>query len=363
VIDGRRPLNWARRVVAGMAQGVALPPSPAERTEEPQARSQGRFRIRRFDADRIDEELTWADALAATPSRRQLLWIDVEERLEADEADALAAAFGLSDRTRETLMTPGSRPLVSLHGQYVHLRIGTEPDPGAREPVQWLDIIAGRNLVITRHDQPIRFLIRHYDRIENDTTIGMIDAADFVVSLLNSSVTTYFAAIDAIEDEVDRLDGRALKAERPDDLLADLVTLRRRTAALRRVLTAHRELFSSLATPEFAHATQLTDRSGLVTVAGNFASAMDTIEEARDAVRGSFDVAMTRTAQRTNDVMKVLTLATVLLLPASLVAGLLGMNVMVPVPTDDPTVFWRVAAGMAILALTMIGVARARHWI
>jgi Mg2+ and Co2+ transporter CorA len=61
--------------------------------------------------------------------------------------------------------------------------------------------------------------------------------------------------------------------------------------------------------------------------------------------------------------MKVLTLATVLLLPASLVAGLLGMNVMVPVPTDDPTVFWRVAAGMAILALTMIGVARARHWI
>ena len=130
MIDGRRPLNWARRVVAGLAQGAALTPSPAERSEEPQARSQSRFRIRRFDADRIDEELTWADALAATPSRRQLLWIDVDERMEADEADALAAAFGLSDRTRETLMTPGSRPLVSLHGQYVHLRIGTEPDPG-----------------------------------------------------------------------------------------------------------------------------------------------------------------------------------------------------------------------------------------
>ena len=107
----------------------------------------------------------------------------------------------------------------------------------------------------------------------------------------------------------------------------------------------------------------MADRSGLLAVAANFASAMDAVEDARDAVRGSFDVAMTRTAQRTNDVMKVLTLATVLLLPASLVAGLLGMNLTVPLPTDDPIVFWVVVAAMVVVAVTMVGVARARHWL
>ena len=48
---------------------------------------------------------------------------------------------------------------------------------------------------------------------------------------------------------------------------------------------------------------------------------------------------MTRTAQRTNDVVKVLTFATILLLPGSLVAGLLGMNVVVPLGKDDPLSF------------------------
>jgi len=54
---------------------------------------------------------------------------------------------------------------------------------------------------------------------------------------------------------------------------------------------------------------------------------------------------MTRTAQRTNDVMKVLALATVLLLPGSLIAGLLGMNVIVPLDKDSPLSFWLLRPG------------------
>ena len=49
---------------------------------------------------------------------------------------------------------------------------------------------------------------------------------------------------------------------------------------------------------------------------------MTAVEAARDLVLGSFNIYMTRTAQRTNDTMKVLTLVTVLLLPGSLIAGM-----------------------------------------
>ena len=69
---------------------------------------------------------------------------------------------------------------------------------------------------------------------------------------------------------------------------------------------------------------------------------------------------MTRTAQRTNDVMKVLALATVLLLPGSLVAGLLGMNMIIPLPDDDDDVVARRHGNFAILILL---IARARRWL
>ena len=72
---------------------------------------------------------------------------------------------------------------------------------------------------------------------------------------------------------------------------------------------------------------------------------------------------MTRTAQRTNEIVKVLTIATVLLLPGSVIAGLLGMNVVVPLNKDDPLSFWLVVGGVAILAVVVIGVARLRRWI
>jgi hypothetical protein len=54
-----------------------------------------------------------------------------------------------------------------------------------------------------------------------------------------------------------------------------------------------------------------------------------TVQEARDAREstvGSFDVLIARTGHRTNDIMKVLTLTSVILLPGALIAGLMGMN-------------------------------------
>ena len=90
---------------------------------------------------------------------------------------------------------------------------------------------------------------------------------------------------------------------------------------------------------------------------------MHSVENSRDLLLGSFEVFMTRTAQRTNDTMKVLALATVLLLPGSLIAGLLGMNVIVPLDKDNPESFWLVLVSIAVLAGVVLLVARLRRWI
>jgi Mg2+ and Co2+ transporter CorA len=71
---------------------------------------------------------------------------------------------------------------------------------------------------------------------------------------------------------------------------------------------------------------------------------------------------MTRTAQRTNDVMRLLTLASVVLLPAVVIAGVMGMNFKVPI-FDNPAFFWVVIGVMLALAATTILVARWRRWL
>jgi Mg2+ and Co2+ transporter CorA len=58
-----------------------------------------------------------------------------------------------------------------------------------------------------------------------------------------------------------------------------------------------------------------------------------------------------------------LTLATVLLLPGSMIAGLLGMNVEVPLDKENPLSFWFAVGGIAVLALAIIAIAKVRRWL
>ena len=323
----------------------------------------GRVRVRRFDADRTDEILALDDALAARPSERQLLWIDVTGDLTSDEAEQVGGRFSLDARTRRSLVSPGDGPFIRIHGQYIQLRIAAEPDAEHPDRTPWLDVVAAHNVVISRHAADLRMLRDFDERIESDAALGGLSSATLVASLLDAAITTYHGAVDAIEDRVDVLDTKSLDDD-SRDLLPELVEVRRRIGRLRRLLTDQRTIFASLASPDVGAFTDDPDGAeALRAVTSRFEGAIQAVEDSREVLLGSFDVHMTRTAQRTNDIMKVLALATVLLLPGSLVAGLLGMNVVVPLSKDDPASFWIVVAGVLVFAVGITLLARARHWL
>ena len=336
----------------------------ATRDEQATTRSNGHVRVRQFDADRNDQELELADALRSKPTERQLLWVDIAEDIDREQAESLANAFGLDRSTVRALQHPGDTPHLEVHGSYLHVRVAVEPNDREPGATPWLDIVGGENVVITSHRRPIQFLSDMDDRIQGDTSFGLLDASTFTASLLSAAVTSYFAAVDKIEDDVDVLDSRSLRDVGSRKLLDELVVVRRRIARLRRILTDHRQLFASLGGAELAKLTDNPDSAAAFRLASErFEAAIGAVEDSREVLIGSFEVHMTRTAQRTNDVMKVLALATVLLLPGSVVAGLLGMNMMIPVPEDNPMSWWLVVAGVGLFALIILLVARARRWL
>ena len=89
---------------------------------------------------------------------------------------------------------------------------------------------------------------------------------------------------------------------------------------------------------------------------------MDAAREAKESTRGSFDLLVARIGQRTNDIMKLLTLVTVILLPASVLAGIMGMNFKLGF-FDLVWMFWVVIAAMLGIAVLVLSVARSQRWI
>jgi magnesium transporter len=322
-----------------------------------------RMRVRRFDADHRDREISFKDALAARPSERQLLWFDIVGDIDPAALEALGERYDFDEQTRLALESPTDEANLAIHGSSFRASVAVANPDSTVEPV-WLHLLAGRNVVVTRHAEPLDLLDEIDDRIKSDASLGAAESAEFVAILLDGVITSYFTAVDAIDDAIDELDARSLRNDRSRPVLTDLVDLRRQIAKLRRVVTRHRALFPALAGPHLRQVVAGADAvADLQAVAARYESAVVSIESSREALLGSFDVYMTRTAQRTNDVMKVLTIATVLLLPGSVIAGLLGMNVVVPLNKDDPLSFWIVVAGVVTLAIVVIAAARSRRWI
>jgi len=321
-------------------------------------------RARLFDADNPDVRLGSEGVLTQLPTDRQLLWIDITGPLERADAERFAEHFGLRPSTREALTTHRPEPYVSLHRHYLHVRVAADPSDRNAEDTAWLDVIAGPNLVITQHDRGIPFLSDVDERVDRDTAAGILRSTAFFTAIVDAAITSYHAAVDEIEDDVDRLDADSLRGGGGTRLLGELVRCRRRIARLRRVLADHRGVFTALASPEIGQLVEDEDAASMLqALASRFDGAIGAVEDSRDALLGSFDVYMSRTAQRTNDVMKVLTLVTVLLLPGSMVAALLGMNVIVPLDKDNPLSFWLVVGAIALLAAVIVTVARSRRWL
>jgi magnesium transporter len=223
-----------------------------------------------------------------------------------------------------------------------------------------IDLVAGHNVVLTVHSGPVAALERFVDTLDGETRLGALAAADLLSSLVDEVIVGYYQLAERIDREIDDLDQRALHARRQDDVLGRIVSIRRRIGLIRRTLAPHREALAALARPEMrVEETVGQPWPGLV---DRLEGALGAIDGLRDSLLGTYDVHMGRVSQRANDVMKTLTLLSAILLPAVVLAGIMGMNFKLTF-FDDATNFWIVIGIMATMAVLILGLSRWRGWI
>ncbi|HUQ77591.1 MAG TPA: CorA family divalent cation transporter [Patescibacteria group bacterium] len=311
-----------------------------------------------YDATGQDREVDLLDDEVKVDKDR-LLWIDIDGRDPADLVRA-GAAIGLDGTSlRRLSKVEGRARLLRLPDRIV-LTLGTvEPDDpeAARHE---LDIVIGANHIVTVHDRPIWAVDEFRKEIDLEELVGRLDSASFVAGLVDSIFTAYFRQVEAIERDIDELDVVAVRNRADASFLSTVVVLRRRIARLRRALAPNREALLPLERPDVAHTSDLgTVWPG---ISQRLERAIDGVENARELLVGSFDLYLGRSSQRTNDVMKILTLVSAIALPGIVLAGVMGMNFQMPF-FDDANNFFVVAGAMAAFAIAILVIARWRSWI
>jgi magnesium transporter len=312
----------------------------------------------RSRGDGSDEEVQLRPDTPVDLADDELLWVDLVSPTE-EEIGSVSGALGLGEEGAGVLRSPSDTPSAIVRGDAVEVVIRAPGHNHSDNPTV-LQILVGESWVITNHDRPIQLLEDHREKIQDQREVGLLSPVEFLADLLEWHVDAFFRAAEELELEVERLDEAALRTEK--DLLGRLVGMRRRIAHVRRMLTPHREVYSELTRPDFLPSLDDGETRALADAAKRLERAIDAVANAREMLIGTFDVHMTRTAQRTNDVMKVLTLASVILLPSAVIAGVMGMNFQVGL-FEDANNFFIVIGAMLVLALTTLGIARWRRWL
>lgn len=208
-----------------------------------------------------------------------------------------------------------------------------------------LDVFFGQNFVITVEEEAcpeIKSIIQQVSQ----TPAAPQRSDQVFYRIMDHVVDSYLPILDHFDDLIDALEDEALENPTPDTL-SRIFQNKRALAILRRVLVNTRDVTGHLQRTESPYIARdmwpfLRD------VYDHVARNLDLVEMMRDLLSGALDVYLSSVANRTNQVMKVLTVLSTIALPALVVSGFYGMNVK-GLPAADSTY------GVVLVILLMVG--------
>lgn len=301
-----------------------------------------------------------------TLSHGRVKWIDVTAPTPQD-VNAIGKEYAyIHPLNLEDLLSPIERPKLDLDDDYLFVVLhfplwdATQRLTRARE----VDIILGRGYVVTIHDGTLKPLTNLFDQCNsNEETKSQVlggaagHAFYVIIDRLVDYILPILRKVDAnirdLEEKIFTTDSRKV--------IRDIAVHRRDIIALRRIIRQQIPIMEVLEKTEHPILHEdLEEYFG--DIVDHIFKARDIIDENAEIITGLAETADTLASHRINEVMRILTVISVIMLPLTLVSSIYGMNVDLPFE-QDPNAFIIVSGGMVFITLIMLIYFRRRDWL
>jgi magnesium transporter len=258
------------------------------------------------------------------------VWVDIEKP-DGDPQGAAEAilrdVFHFHPLAIEDALQEVHNPKVDDWGDYLLIVFHSIDFDRASGHIRLheLDVFLGRNYLVTHHVEPLLFLEQDRRNIERDPTNRMRHGADHLLyHVLDMAVAEYLPVIEHLDQAIDDAQEEVFRRPTPRTLRA-IFRVKRTVLRLNRVLAPEREVVNRLARDSYdpideKHRVYFRD------VYDHLVRIHDLTESLRDLISGALDTYLSAISNRTNDIMKMLTIVTVMFMPMSFLTGFFGMN-------------------------------------
>src|SRR5215218_10166121 len=247
------------------------------------------------------------------------VWVDLDGYVPSDLAQ-VAEQLDLPEAAVQVALAGWQRPRLGVFRDRFFVAVTVPHGELAAQRVlaSELDLFVGRNYLVSAHKRPLPFTERVLARAVQNPALLKLDSAFLLSILIDELLAHYEVLTEELEDEIEAMEVRAL-TDASDALLEDLLHLKRFVFAVYRLASQHRATLEAFLRPDFPlvggdviepYFRDLDERLGRL---------LDALEAAKESINGAFDLYVSQVAHRTNDIMKILTIVSVTLLPASVI--------------------------------------------
>jgi magnesium transporter len=322
-------------------------------------------RIRRPGARVASDVVARPEPQVAELSAHGLTWVHLD-RLDEETVTALADRFGWHELDLEDVLSKRQRPKVDGYPEYlfVVLHFPAYDKAIQRLNAAELDVFVGPDYLVTLPNVELLPLSRLFARCTDDE--AMRDdlfgkgSAYLLYHVLDDLFDYCFPILDKIGHKLDRVEDEMFEG-RSEEVVRDISNVKQEIISYRKIIKPERATLRVLERHAERYLPETLEEyfDDIVDAAERIWDLLDNYKEVVEALEDTNESVI---SHKQNDVLRVLTVFSAVLLPLTLVASVFGMNVAFP-GTGTREAFWAILAAIVVTMGGLLAFFRLKRWL
>jgi magnesium transporter len=346
------------------AKKAGLPPGTLVHVGEVRS-SRTDLTLFRYDGESLSEKTSVSlGELDLQPLPNGTLWLNIHGLHQPEVIAEIGRVFNLHPLMLEDILHTNQRPKLDSYDNalFIVTRFFNYEADAMQIASEQVSIVLGHGFVLTFQERksgsfdPVRERLR-----SNRGHLRAAGAGHLAYTLLDVIVDRYFIMLEQMDEDSEALEEKLL-AKPNASLMQDIHKLKRESLELRRAVWPLREVVNSMIRNEsgyFDHETILYLRD----VYDHTVHFIESLESLRDLLAGMLDIYLSSISNRVNMEVRALTVVAMLFMPATLIAGIFGMNFKIMPLLNNPEGFWFAIGMMATIFVFMGLLFWRRQWL
>src|SRR6476646_3177554 len=296
-----------------------------------------------------------------------LRWVNIEWPGSL-ERTWLEEHFDFHALDLEDVLSRNQRPKIDVYDDYLFIVLNFPifDRAAGRLGAGELDLFVGAGFLISIPNQPLQPVEYLFERCRQKEELRdqlfSRGSGYLLYRLVDDAFDYCFPMLRKIGNKLDVLEEEIFEG-RSEEIVRDISNVKQEIINFRKVIRPQRPVLRDL---ERVKERYLSPEMDLEIYFDDIVDAQeriwDMLENYKEVIEALEDTNESVLSHRVNDILRVLTSISVIVLPLTLLASIWGMNVGVP-GEQDITAFWVIVGTMVVLLLGMVTYFRRRGWL